>query len=75
MPATKRTIALQIVATETHCGVNEEQCEQANMAKGTCDAYRHPRVFDWANGEHRRLPECIAAEKKAQEGTQPCHSS
>ena len=67
MNATKRRIALEIVATDTHCGGigpcplildNTDGCGAFGDAELECD--EPAKAF-------KRLPECIAAEK-AQKG-------
>ena len=59
MTATKRRIALDIVATDTHCG---EECEHFDAGWAWCDEFRENP--DSEDGQtFKRLPECIAAEK------------
>ena len=66
MPATKRTIALQIVATDTHCGDSGKACQHLDRGYLRCDVNQEADLkWDSEACEFRRLPECIAAEKTA----------
>ena len=60
MTATKRRIALDIVATDTHC---DQDCGAAAQFSDRCRWLRNYRAFDHAANAYKRLPECIAAEK------------
>ncbi len=63
-----RTIRLQIAATETHCGESGKQCKCLDSTWPRCDAFpesQHDPQYDAEAGFHKRLPECIAAEKEA----------
>ena len=63
MPATKRQIRLDIVATETHCGYDWGQCEHLDQGYQRCAAFpRGALKFDSGACTYKRLPECIAAE-------------
>ena len=65
MNATKRRIALEIVATDTHCA----QCPCLVLEGGArwyCQAFLR-RLKHAERDRAHRLPECIAAEK-AQKG-------
>jgi len=60
MPATKRRIALDIVATDTHCGTD---CPASGDEFDDCLFYFESREWNSDIRKHKRLPECIAAEK------------
>jgi len=68
MTATKRRIALEIVATDTHCGSGNltGRCPESSLG-GACKRFRERLEYDKAAREYARLPACIAAEK-AQKG-------
>lgn len=75
MSATKRRIALDIVATDTHCS-GDELCPGENINKGRCRFIRSglsatPLDFDHTVSLYKRLPECIAAEKAQKASEQP----
>lgn len=69
MPATKRRIALDIVATDTHCGEGRTQCPHRNwFIPMRCDCFPNQSLLPDASLEYKRLPECIAAEKAEADG-------
>ena len=55
-----RTIRLQIVATETHCETDDDQC--VHVRGISCSVFQD-RIWDRESQKHKRLPECIAAEE------------
>lgn len=68
MPATKRQIALDIVATDTHCGDGEKKRCPHSCLGGRCSLFSDTRDYELAEWEYIRLPECIAAEGAGQKG-------
>ena len=69
MTATKRRIALDIVATDTHCGSGNltGRCPESSLG-GACKRFRERLEYDKMAREYLRLPECIAAEGAGQKG-------
>lgn len=65
MPATKRRIALDIVATDTHCG---KECPASGVEFDDCLFFFESRKWNSGSRKHDRLPECIAAEGAEQKG-------
>ena len=68
MTATKRRIALDIVATDTHCG---EECPASGVDFDACLFWFESREWNSGIRKHVRLPECIAAEKAQKASEQP----
>lgn len=69
MTATKRRIALDIVATDAHCGARMERCRHADATWPKCVAFEDSELeLDLSEMQFKRLPECIQAERRAQEG-------
>ena len=65
MTATKRRIALDIVATDTHCGARMERCRHADATWPKCVAFEDSELeLDLSEMQFKRLPKCIAAEGK-----------
>jgi hypothetical protein len=58
---------LNITATETHCATDTEPCQHLDRGYLRCDIWQSADLpWDGEAGEFMRLPECIAAEKRAQ---------
>ena len=62
----KRLIMVDISpATDTHCGHGPKQCQNRSwFIPLRCDVFPNRPLLPDASLEFRRLPECIAAEKK-----------
>jgi len=59
-----RQIKLTIAATETHCANEDDTVVCAHADQEWCQVFNRQI---WKDGEYRRLPQCIAAEKEAGE--------